>query len=94
MMSGMYLGEIVRQVLLDLTRRGLLFRGRITEPLKTRGIFETKFLSQIERCSYHRSQRHSCLQQSVPRGSGIIVPENDTFGELTNESFMELGVLQ
>ncbi|KAK6301512.1 hypothetical protein J4Q44_G00275650 [Coregonus suidteri] len=42
------LGEIVRQILMDLTRRGLLFRGHITEPLKTRGIFETKFLSQIE----------------------------------------------
>uniref|UniRef100_A0A4W5RJ39 hexokinase n=1 Tax=Hucho hucho TaxID=62062 RepID=A0A4W5RJ39_9TELE len=49
MTSGMYLGEIVRQILIDLTRRGLLFRGHITEPLKTRGIFETKFLSQIER---------------------------------------------
>uniref|UniRef100_A0AAY4E4J2 hexokinase n=1 Tax=Denticeps clupeoides TaxID=299321 RepID=A0AAY4E4J2_9TELE len=49
MTSGMYLGEIVRQILIDLTKRGLLFRGRITEPLKTRGIFETKFLSQIER---------------------------------------------
>uniref|UniRef100_A0A8B9RMN7 Hexokinase-2 n=1 Tax=Astyanax mexicanus TaxID=7994 RepID=A0A8B9RMN7_ASTMX len=48
MTSGMYLGEIVRQILIDLTKRGLLFRGRITEPLKTRGIFETKFLSQIE----------------------------------------------
>ncbi|KAK5621228.1 putative hexokinase hkdc1 [Crenichthys baileyi] len=27
--SGMYLGEIVRQVLLDLTRRGLLFKGHV-----------------------------------------------------------------
>lgn len=49
MTSGMYLGEIVRQILLDLTKKGLLFRGRITERLKTKGIFETKFLSQIER---------------------------------------------
>lgn len=49
MTSGMYLGEIVRQILIDLTKRGLLFRGRITERLKTKGIFETKFLSQIER---------------------------------------------
>ncbi|XP_048060710.1 hexokinase HKDC1 [Megalobrama amblycephala] len=48
MTSGMYLGEIVRQILIDLTKRGLLFRGRITERLKTKGIFETKFLSQIE----------------------------------------------
>lgn len=47
--SGMYLGEIVREVLLDLTRGGLLFRGRVTETLKTPGIFQTKYLSQIER---------------------------------------------
>ncbi|XP_056135122.1 hexokinase HKDC1-like [Lampris incognitus] len=46
--SGLYLGEIVRHVLLDLTRRGLLFRGYVTEALKTPGIFETKYLSYIE----------------------------------------------
>nr|XP_021528498.1 LOW QUALITY PROTEIN: putative hexokinase HKDC1 [Aotus nancymaae] len=48
MTSGMYLGEIVRQILIDLTKQGLLFRGQISERLRTRGIFETKFLSQIE----------------------------------------------
>ncbi len=56
MTSGMYLGEIVRQILIDLTKRGLLFRGRITERLKTKGIFETKFLSQIERYSNHLTE--------------------------------------
>lgn len=45
----MYLGEIVRQILIDLTKQGLLFRGQILESLRKRGIFETKFLSQIER---------------------------------------------
>uniref|UniRef100_A0A8C3NUM0 hexokinase n=1 Tax=Cyanoderma ruficeps TaxID=181631 RepID=A0A8C3NUM0_9PASS len=48
MTSGMYLGEIVRQILIDLTKQGLLFRGQISESLRKRGIFETKFLSQIE----------------------------------------------
>lgn len=48
MISGMYLGEIVRNVLMDFTAKGLLFRGKMSERLKTRGIFETKFLSQIE----------------------------------------------
>ncbi|XP_032814349.1 hexokinase-1-like [Petromyzon marinus] len=48
LMSGMYLGEIVRNILMDFTKSGLLFRGKISERLKTRGIFETKFLSQIE----------------------------------------------
>ncbi|KAM4602712.1 hexokinase HKDC1 [Polymixia lowei] len=46
--SGLYLGEVVRQVLLNLTRRGLLFRGHVTEALKTPGIFHTKYLSHIE----------------------------------------------
>ncbi|NXR08766.1 HXK1 protein, partial [Semnornis frantzii] len=49
MISGMYLGEIVRNILIDFTKRGFLFRGQISETLKTRHIFETKFLSQIER---------------------------------------------
>ncbi|XP_078725483.1 hexokinase-1-like [Lampetra fluviatilis] len=48
LMSGMYLGEIVRNILMDFTKHGLLFRGKISERLKTRGIFETRFLSQIE----------------------------------------------
>ncbi|XP_028844788.1 hexokinase HKDC1 [Denticeps clupeoides] len=63
MTSGMYLGEIVRQILIDLTKRGLLFRGRITEPLKTRGIFETKFLSQIESDRLALLQVRCILQQ-------------------------------
>lgn len=49
MISGMYLGEIVRNVLIDFTNKGLLFRGKLSERLKTRCIFETKFLAQIER---------------------------------------------
>ncbi|XP_078421933.1 hexokinase-2-like isoform X2 [Cetorhinus maximus] len=48
MISGMYLGEIVCNILISFTKRGLLFRGKISERLKTRGIFETKFLSHIE----------------------------------------------
>lgn len=49
MISGMYLGEVVRNVLMDLTDRGLLFTGKLSERLRARGIFPTKFLSQIER---------------------------------------------
>ncbi|KAA0717904.1 putative hexokinase HKDC1 [Triplophysa tibetana] len=63
MTSGMYLGEIVRQILLDLTKKGLLFRGRITERLKTKGIFETKFLSQIESDRLALLQVRCILQQ-------------------------------
>ncbi|XP_074784428.1 hexokinase-2 isoform X9 [Athene noctua] len=62
MISGMYLGEIVRNILMDFTKRGLLFRGRISERLKTRGIFETKFLSQIESDCLALLQVRSILQ--------------------------------
>ncbi|XP_044052179.1 hexokinase-2 [Siniperca chuatsi] len=62
MISGMYLGEIVRNVLLDFTAKGLLFRGKLSERLKTRGIFETKFLSQIESDRLAMRQVRSILQ--------------------------------
>ncbi|XP_073211230.1 hexokinase-3 isoform X11 [Lepidochelys kempii] len=48
LISGMYLGEIVRYILLELTAKGLLFRGRPSPKLQTRDIFQTKFLSSIE----------------------------------------------
>ncbi|XP_069836533.1 hexokinase HKDC1-like isoform X2 [Dendropsophus ebraccatus] len=63
MSSGMYLGEIVRQILIDLTKRGLLFRGQISERLRTKGIFETKFLSQIESDRLALLQVRKILQQ-------------------------------
>ncbi|XP_059755082.1 hexokinase-1 [Balaenoptera ricei] len=63
MISGMYLGEIVRNILIDFTKRGFLFRGQISEPLKTRGIFQTKYLSQIESDRLALLQVRAILQQ-------------------------------
>ncbi|KAI3373905.1 hypothetical protein L3Q82_022472, partial [Scortum barcoo] len=48
MISGMYLGEIVRLVLVKLTKEKLLFQGQTSEALLTPGKFETKFISEIE----------------------------------------------
>ncbi|XP_044884623.1 hexokinase-3 isoform X2 [Mauremys mutica] len=48
LISGMYLGEIVRRILLELTAKGCLFRGRPSPKLQTPDIFQTKFLSSIE----------------------------------------------
>ncbi|KAM9744414.1 hexokinase-2 [Menidia menidia] len=62
MISGMYLGEIVRNVLVDFTEKGLLFRGKMSERLKSWGIFETKFLSQIESDRLAMRQVRSILQ--------------------------------
>uniref|UniRef100_A0A8C2XE96 Phosphotransferase n=1 Tax=Cyclopterus lumpus TaxID=8103 RepID=A0A8C2XE96_CYCLU len=48
MISGMYLGEIVRLLLVRLTENKLLFEGRTSEALLTPDAFETKFMSEIE----------------------------------------------
>ena len=49
MISGMYMGEIVRLVLEKLKKHGLLFGGRGSEELSTMGRFYTKYISEIER---------------------------------------------
>ncbi|KAJ3055669.1 glucokinase [Rhizophlyctis rosea] len=49
MISGMYLGEIVRYVLLDLISTGELFKGRGSKKLDTPYNFETANMSRIER---------------------------------------------
>ncbi|NWX93552.1 HXK3 protein, partial [Nothoprocta pentlandii] len=48
LISGMYLGEIVRYILLALVEKHILFRGKPAPKLQTRDIFQTKFLSTIE----------------------------------------------
>ncbi|KAF7649050.1 hypothetical protein LDENG_00148020 [Lucifuga dentata] len=48
MISGMYLGEIVRLVLVKLTEDKLLFKGQTSEALRTPGRFLTRFVSEIE----------------------------------------------
>ncbi|XP_026225846.1 hexokinase-2-like [Anabas testudineus] len=48
MISGMYLGEIARLLLLKLMEDKLLFKGQTPDMLKKPGNFETKFLSEIE----------------------------------------------
>ncbi|NWQ87670.1 HXK3 protein, partial [Burhinus bistriatus] len=48
LISGMYLGEIVRHILLALVEKQLLFRSKPCPKLQTRDIFKTEFLSTIE----------------------------------------------
>lgn len=49
LISGKYMGELVRLVLLKLVNEELLFNGEASDLLKTRGSFETRYVSQIER---------------------------------------------
>ncbi|XP_059511981.1 hexokinase-4 isoform X2 [Myotis daubentonii] len=46
LIGGKYMGELVRLVLLRLVDEDLLFRGEASEQLRTRGAFETRFVSQ------------------------------------------------
>ncbi|XP_066949434.1 hexokinase type 2 isoform X4 [Macrobrachium rosenbergii] len=48
MISGMYMGEIARQVIIRLVAEGLLFDGKSSEILEEKGSFFTKYISEIE----------------------------------------------
>ncbi|NXG25478.1 HXK3 protein, partial [Grallaria varia] len=48
LISGMYLGEIVRHILVKMADKALLFHGKPSPKLFCRDIFKTKFLSTIE----------------------------------------------
>ena len=47
--SGLYLGEIVRQVLADMTKMGILFDNIGSEKLFTPWTFQTTYVTDIER---------------------------------------------
>ncbi|KAH0623023.1 hypothetical protein JD844_030912 [Phrynosoma platyrhinos] len=49
MISGMYMGELVRLILVKMAKEELLFDGKLTPDLLTRGHFETRFVSAIEK---------------------------------------------
>jgi hexokinase len=49
MISGMYLGEITRLVLVDLTKTGVLFNGNGGSQLFRKDAFDTAHMSRIER---------------------------------------------
>ena len=48
MISGMYLGEIVRLCLCKLTEQSVIFRGVMPEVLSKRGCFQSSFVSDVE----------------------------------------------
>lgn len=48
LVSGMYMGELVRLILLKMAKRGLLFKGSVSDALRTKGRFQTKHVCMIE----------------------------------------------
>uniref|UniRef100_A0AAY4CUT0 Phosphotransferase n=1 Tax=Denticeps clupeoides TaxID=299321 RepID=A0AAY4CUT0_9TELE len=61
LISGKYMGELVRLVLMKLVNEDLLFNGEASDQLKTRGSFETRFVSQIESDTGDRKQIYNIL---------------------------------
>jgi hexokinase len=49
MISGMYMGELARLIIVKFTKLGLLFGGKGSDLLFERGNFFTKYVSEIER---------------------------------------------
>nr|XP_020646499.1 hexokinase-3 [Pogona vitticeps] len=77
LISGMYLGEIVRYILLELASRKILFKGRQSHKLKTMNIFPTKFLTNVEDSEGHQ---HVCnmlesFGLTVSLEDGLVVKE-------------------
>lgn len=48
MISGMYMGEMVRQVVLDLIEQQVLFGGQCTDALRKMFAFQTQYVSWVE----------------------------------------------
>lgn len=45
----MYMGEIVRRIVVKLANDGLVFKGKLSEKFGTPYAFKTKYVSNIER---------------------------------------------
>lgn len=48
MISGMYMGEVVRCVLAKLTQEGLLFKGHLPPKMLVSYVIDTSFVSKVE----------------------------------------------
>lgn len=48
MISGMYMGELVRLILVKMAKEQLLFQGKTTAELLTTGSFNTSYIYAIE----------------------------------------------
>lgn len=48
MVSGMYLGELVRLVVLKMAKRGKLFDGQVSNALRTTGKITTAHVAAME----------------------------------------------
>ncbi|KAL8212178.1 UNVERIFIED_CONTAM: hypothetical protein K2H54_040287 [Gekko kuhli] len=72
LISGMYLGEIVRHIVLDLASRKILFQGQQPSVLKTKDLFPTSLLTTIENGSQGLQELHAVMEEK-----GLTISEED-----------------
>uniref|UniRef100_A0A8C6TS00 Hexokinase-2 n=1 Tax=Neogobius melanostomus TaxID=47308 RepID=A0A8C6TS00_9GOBI len=75
MISGMYMGELVRLILVKMTKQGLLFQGRATPELLTTGHFKTSYIYTIESDKFGLAEAERIL-----RGFGLDPTVEDCIG--------------
>ena len=76
LISGRYLGEILRLVICELIDEGVLFLGQNTYKLESPYVFETAFLSLMERCAVcHRVMNftHTMSANSDPTDELLMI---------------------
>ena len=49
MISGMYMGEIVRCIVVECVKAGLMFDGALPKEMEKSGRFYTKYISEVEK---------------------------------------------
>lgn len=56
----MYMGEIVRRILVECTEQQVIFSGKLNDKLTTRNIIDASFISAVEKDSFDevKSTRH------------------------------------
>lgn len=65
----MYMGELVRLVIITLVNEGFLFNGILSEKMKTRYEFVTKYVSEIESQAdgIHSLTREILTEMGIPK---------------------------
>ena len=67
LISGMYMGEIARRIIVQCISLGCLFNGQLSDELNTPHRFYTKYVSEIEKyCSFSTSPLLSILAPCGP----------------------------
>lgn len=77
MISGMYMGELVRLILAKMSKKGLLFQGRATPELLTTGNFKTSYVYAIENES---EEEGLAAAERVLQGFGLDPTVEDCIG--------------